>query len=268
MLIDSHCHLNFKAFRKNLDDVLWRAREEGVQKIIVPGADLVSSKRAVELARSYENIYAAVGIHPHHCQEEEQKLKIIKNELRKLAENNKVVAIGECGLDYHQNEKIKSQNCQIDQKLKNLQQEIFLLQLELAREMKLPIIFHCREAQQEIKKVLKNFKNLKGVFHCFSGDEKFLTWVLKKGFYVGFDGNITYQPQWQKIIKIVPKQKILLETDAPFLTPEPLRSQKIFPNRPQNLKIITQFVAQIKGDSFAEIAKCTSQNTTRLFKLD
>lgn len=277
MLIDTHCHLNFKAFRKDLDNTLWKAREASVVRIIVPGADLETSKRAVELARSYETIYAAVGIHPHHAFQVKSlpagqagpKLKV-KSELKKLAQNNKVVAIGECGLDYYPYKKTKEEDYKVNNELKKKQKELFQLQLELARELKLPVIFHCREAHDDIKKCLKvsRFKGLKGVFHCFSGDKKFLQWVLKQGFYVGFDGNITYDEELAKIAKVAPLKRIILETDAPYLTPEPLRSQKIFPNRPENVKIVAKFIATVKGDSFSNIARHTSQNAITLFKLN
>lgn len=250
-----------------MDNTLWKAREAGVAKIIVPGADLETSRRAVELARSYETIYAAVGIHPHHAfQFKSAKLKV-KSELKKLAQRNKVVAIGECGLDYYPYEKTKEEDYQVNNELKKKQKELFLLQLELAKELKLPVIFHCREAHDDMKKSLKvsKFKGLKGVFHCFSGDKKFLQWVLKQGFYVGFDGNITYQEALQKIVKITPLKRVVLETDAPFLIPEPLRGRKIFPNHPENTKIIAEAVAKIRNDSFSKIARQTTKNAERLF---
>ena len=276
MLIDTHAHLNFKAFRKDLDNTLWKAREAGVGRIIVPGADLETSKRAVELARSYETIYAAVGIHPHHAKEiKKLETEKLKENLKRLAKNNKVVAIGECGLDYYQYKKSKdrdyleSDGLKVDKNLKKIQKEIFKIHLELAQALKLPVIFHCREAQEDMKKSLKGlkFKGLKGVFHCFSGDEKFLKWVLKKGFSVGFDGNITYNEKWQKIIKKTPIRKILLETDAPLLIPEPLKSQKKFPNKPENIKVIAEFIAKIKGDSLLRVARQTTKNAKELFQL-
>jgi len=269
MLIDTHAHLNFKAFRKNLDNVLWEASQKGVDKIIVPGADWDSSKKAVTLAKSYKNIYAAVGIHPHHIFEvKSEKLKF-KNELKKLALNNKVVAIGECGLDYFQYEKTKYKDYKVDANFKKKQKEVFALQLKIAQELSLPVILHCRQAHKDMKKIISSkFKNLKrGVFHCFSGDEKFLRWVIKKGFYVGFDGNLTYDKNLVKIATLTPFDKIILETDSPFLIPEPLRSKKIFPNRPENVTIIARFLAKIRNVSFGRVASQTTANAKKLFKL-
>jgi TatD DNase family protein len=264
MLIDTHCHLNFKAFKKNFDNVLWQAQVAGIKKIIVPGADITSSRKAVELARSYHHLYAAVGIHPHHVIGVKDSAI---QELKELAQRNKVVAIGECGLDYHPYKKTKYEDYKIDKNFKKKQKEIFINQLKIAKEVKLPIIIHCREAHLDIKKTinLKKIKGLKGVFHCFSGDKRFLKWVLAKGFYVGFDGNITYDKNLQVIVKIVPLGKILLETDAPFLTPEPLRTKKIFPNKPENVRIVADAVARLKGKSFLEVCKKTTHNAQQLF---
>ena len=271
MLIDTHAHLNFKAFRKNLDNVLWEAIEKGVEEIIVPGTDLDTSKRAVTLSTSYKNIFAPVGIHPHHVCEIKQSEEEIKSVINKLAKNNKVVAIGEIGLDYHEYPKTKYKEYCIDKNFKKKQAEIFMWQMDVARELNLPIIFHNRDANLEIVTLLKKYlskkNSLRGVFHCFSGDKTMLSFVLKQGFFIGFDGNLTYEPNIQKIALQVPLEKILLETDSPFLTPEPLRSKKIFPNRPENITITANFLAQIKKVSVAKIEKVTTQSAKELFKL-
>jgi len=266
MLIDTHAHLNFKAFKKNLDNVLWGAREEGVEEIIVPGTDLETSRKAVELARHYEIIFAAVGIHPHHCNAQYQ-LSNVKTDLTKLAKNNKVVAIGECGLDYYHYEKTKYKDYKVDKEFKKKQKELFQIQLEVAQELKLPVIIHSREAHQDLQKILKakKYKNLNGVFHCFTADKKFLKWALKKGFYIGFDGNITYDQKLLAIVKATPLSRILIETDAPLLLPEPLRSLKKFPNKPENIKIIAEYIARAKNKSFSQVAKKTTANARKLF---
>jgi TatD DNase family protein len=267
MLIDTHCHLNFKAFKKILDQVLWQSSEAGVKKIIVPGSDLESSQKAVNLACHFIHLYAAVGIHPHHI----DKLKIKKgkliNQLKKLAKNNKVVAIGECGLDYYHYPKTKYKNYIVNNKFKNKQIELFKIHLKLAKEMKLPVIIHNRLASLDIQSVINNHQSaISGVFHCFDGDEIFLKWVIKKGFYVGFDGNITYKKSLQNLVKMAPMDRILLETDSPFLTPEPLKSKKNFPNKPENIKIIAREIAKIKGISFITVVKKTTANAQKLFK--
>ena len=270
MLIDTHCHLNFKVFNKIIDQVLWNSSEAGVKKIIVPGTDLESSQKAVNLAKHFVNVYAAVGIHPHHANEVIKQLKIkqLKEKLKELANRKKVVAIGECGLDYYHYPKTKYDGYKVDKNFKKKQKEIFKMQLELAQELNLPVIIHNRQAHDDIKKVLQKATRHapRAVFHCFEGDEKFLNWVLKNGFYIGFDGNITYNKELTEIVKLAPIDKMLLETDSPFLIPEPLRSQKIFPNEPKNVKITAKYIASLKGDSFFNIAKQTTANAEKLFR--
>jgi TatD DNase family protein len=277
MLIDSHCHLNFKAYKKNLREVINNAQSNDVKKIVVPGAKLDSSKKAVEIAQQYDGIYAAVGIHPHHAQEEIVKLlngQAVKNELEKLAKSKKVVAIGECGLDYHQtqNSNVKSQNYNLNLKTKKIQKELFLSQLELANKLHLPVIIHNRDADEDmLKTLITNYQLLitnSGVFHCFMGGDELLTWALNHNFYIGITGLITYNQRVQDIVAKTPLEKLLIETDSPFLTPEPLRTQRIFPNRPENVKIVAQWIAKIKGDSFLKVARVTSKNAIQLFKLD
>lgn len=252
MLVDTHAHLNFQVFKDDLDQVLRQSQKAGIEKIINVGADLDSSQKAVEIAQKYSSCYASVGIHPHHAGEQktgwEQKLK-------QLAQNRKVVAIGECGLDYHSYETGGITNPQT-------QKEVFEKQLNLARELNLPIIFHCRHAQEEILHLIK--VPVTGVFHCFSGDEKFLGQVLKKGFYVGLDGNLTFKnaKDLQEVAKSAPLQRILLETDSPYLTPEPFRGLR---NSPGNVKLIAEFLAQLLDVSFGEVAKVTSDNAQKVF---
>lgn len=273
MLIDTHCHLNFKVFKKNVSNIINQAKSKGVEKIIVPGANWDSSKKAVKLAQEYDEIYAAVGIHPHHAKEvtklTNQQLKI---QLEKLAKNKKVVAIGECGLDYYQYQRTKYQDYKIDEKFKKVQEETFIIQISLAKKLNLPLIIHNRNASNNLLKIINNKKltvtKLKGVFHCFQGNFKLLNWILKNNFFIGITGIITYDKQMQELAKNTPLEKILIETDSPFLTPQPLKSQKPFPNTPENVKIITEWIAKIKGDSFFKIAKQTTKNALQLFKLD
>ena len=269
MLIDTHAHLNFKVFNKIIDQVLWQAGEAGVKKIIVPGTDLESSQKAVNLAKHFVNVYAAIGIHPHHVNKEMKQLAIkqLKEKLKELAKNKKVIAIGECGLDYYHYPKTKYDDYKIDDDFRKKQKELFKMQLELARELKLPVIIHNRQAHDDIKKIVQKAMRHapRAVFHCFEGDEKFLDWVLSKGFYIGFDGNITYDKKLAEIVKLAPIDKILLETDSPFLIPEPLRSRKTFPNEPKNVKITAKYIARLKGDSFFNIAKQTTANAEKLF---
>jgi len=264
-MIDTHAHLNFQAFKDDFEAVLKRAQDEGVEKIINVGADLNSSQKALEIAQKYDNCYASVGIHPHHVEEQE---KGWEGKLKKLAQKSKVVAIGETGLDYHLYRDSGIANPKI-------QKEFFGKQLNLARELNLPVILHCRstfteatvdkDAHDDILGILRAEScKLNAVFHCFSGDQEFLEEVLEMGFYVGFDGNLTFKnaKNLQAVAKIAPLDKILLETDSPFLSPEPLRGLR---NEPGNVKIIAEFLAQLKGISFEQICQITTQNAKKLF---
>lgn len=271
MLIDTHAHLNFQAFRDDFNQVLKRAQEDGVGKIINVGADLDSSEKAVEIAQKHDGLYASVGIHPHHAGNTEstpacrQGRENSLETLKELAQYPKVVAIGEIGLDYRPYE-----NGGITDPQK--QKELFLEQLALANELNLPVIFHCREAHNDILDLLQQYaishklRALHGVFHCFSGNEEFLKKVLGLGFYVGFDGNLTFKnaQNLQEVAKIAPLERILLETDSPYLTPEPLRGLR---NEPKNVKIVAEFLARLKNISFEKIAQVTTQNVKRLFKI-
>lgn len=286
MLIDTHCHLNFKAFEGKVEKAIQRAKKSGVKKIIVPGTNLETSKRAVELTQKYDEIYAAVGIHPHHSKLKTQSSKL-KAKLEKLVKSKKVVAIGECGLDYFQvkNLKFKEQSHSSKLKIKKIQKEIFELQIELAKKLNLPLIIHNRQASKDILKTINNagvkaehprskhrdqqlaISNLRAVFHCFQGSNQLLSWALKNNFYIGITGIVTYNKKMQEIVRKTPLKNILIETDAPFLTPEPIRKTKKWPNEPKNVKIVAERVVKIKGDSFLNIARKTSKNAIQLFKL-
>lgn len=263
MFIDTHCHLNFKAFKKDLNEVINRANNAGVEKIIIPGAKLDSSQRAVEITQEYTNCFAAVGIHPHHVEEYIHKgSQKTQEDLKKLSKNNKVVAIGEIGLDYHQYKDYPS----ISDETKKLQKELFELQLDIAIQGNLPVIIHCREAQNDIIETIKQVKskNLRGVFHCFDGSSEYLNNVLALGFFVGFDGNSTY-PQnahLRDLVQKTPLNRLLLETDAPYLTPVPHRHTR---NEPAYLTLMASCVSEIKQKSIEEIALQTTQNANFLF---
>lgn len=252
-LIDTHAHLDFPQFNKDREEVIQRAQRAGVRVINV-SSHFDTCQKAINLAQKYQGIWAAVGVHPHYAEEIKNQKKL-SQQLKKLAKNPKVVGIGECGLDYHESANVN----------KEKQKELFQTQLKLTQELKLPIIIHCREAFQDTFQIIKPFK-LIGVFHCFSGDENFLEKVLNLGFYVGFDGNVTFKnaPQLQEIARLTPLNRLLVETDCPFLSPEPLRGKR---NEPANVKIIAKFLAKLKGISFEKIAKITTQNAKNLFKI-
>lgn len=258
-LIDTHCHLNFKAFKKDLDNVIKQANLAGVEKIIIPGAKIHSSKLGVEIANKYENTFASVGIHPHHALEE-----INIEEIKILAQNVKVVAIGEIGLDHHQYKNYPPLEA-IDKKK---QVAIFTDQLKIAVDLNKPVIIHCREAQklilETLKNFIKNFGKIRGVFHCFEGDEEFLEQVLSMGFYIGIDGNITYPEtkHLRNVVKNAAKDRLLIETDAPFLTPQNYRGTR---NEPKHLVETLEYLSHFFNIDLIDLADMTTQNSEKLF---
>lgn len=265
-MIDVHCHLNFHSFKDDYDQVIKDAFEAGISKIINVGTKIDSSQKAVELAKDYKNLFAIVGIHPHHTDKVEKGWEIT---LEKLAKNaKKVVAIGETGLDYFS---YKSNNV-VDPKL---QKEVFIKQIELAHKLKLPLQIHNRQAGRDILDILLSHKsyllNPPGMFHCFAGSMEILKKALDLGFYIGFDGNITYSglapgedTDLKDLAKYTPMDRILVETDSPFLTPEPHRGSR---NKPEYAIITGKFIAQIKGTTFQELETKTTANAIKLFNL-
>lgn len=271
MLIDTHCHLNFQAFENDIEEVINSAKKDGVEKIIIPGAKIDSSEKAIAIANKHDGCYAAIGIHPHHIYDYydtssyHSKNEEIKKLLLGLANKNKVIAIGECGLDYFEYQKSVHPENIITPQIKEQQKELLKIHLEVAIECNLPVILHCREAFVDMLPIVEEHnKVLRGVFHCFGGSEKDLEKVLAMGFYVGFDGNITFKnaDNLRFLVKLSPLDKILIETDSPYLTPEPYRGKR---NEPKNVKIVAQCIAQIKNISQEEVEKETTINAVNLF---
>jgi TatD DNase family protein len=264
-MIDSHCHLNFHAFDQDYDEVIKRAKEAGVEIIINTGTSLESSQKAVELAQQYEDLYAIVGIHPHHS---DKVAKGWDKEIDRLAKMPKVVAIGEVGMDFFS---YKSNGIADPKK----QAEVFRRQIEISIENKLPLQIHGRHAGKEILKILKNYEDdllrIPGMFHCFAGNFDYLEKVLAMGFYCGFDGNITYKglapgedTALPDLVKKTPLERLIVETDAPFLTPVPHRGSR---NEPGYVIIVGNSIAEIKNISFAAVEKATTENCKTVFKL-
>lgn len=265
-MIDVHCHLNLKAFTEDYDAVIKRAHKAGVSTIINTGTQVSSSKRAVELAQEYENLYAIVGVHPHHADKPERDWE---EELEELTKQPKVVGIGECGLDYYS---YKS-NGIVEPKQ---QKEVFTKQIELAYKTKLPLQIHNRQAGEDVVDILKNHKsyllNSPGMFHCFAGNMEVLKSALNMGFYIGFDGNVTYDgiakgetTNLKDIAKYTPLNRMLVETDSPFLTPEPHRGKR---NMPEYAIIVGEFIAQLKGIPYSTFDQHITQNAETVFKLN
>lgn len=265
-MIDVHCHLNFHSFEKDYDLIIKQAVEAGIKKIINVGTKLDSSEQAVELAESYENLHAIVGVHPHHADKLEENWI---DKLENIAKSsNKIVGIGECGMDYYS----YRTNAVVDPKL---QREVFVKQVELSLKLKLPLQIHNRLAGKDVVGVLLNYKNelldTPGMFHCFSGSLEHLKRVLDLGFYVGFDGNITYDgiakgedTKLSDLASYAPIDRIVTETDSPFLTPIPLRGSR---NLPQNVIIVGQFLAGLKKIPFEDLERITSRNAKKIFNI-
>lgn len=280
MLIDTHAHLNFAAFNKDRDQVIGRCLDNDTWMINV-GTNLATSQKAVEIAQKYEEgVYAAVGLHPINIDQKpktkDQKQKMEAEDVleenfdfekyKRLAQQEKVVAIGEIGLDYYQKPKTAKKKALF----KQAQKELFLKELELARELNLPVIFHCRMAHQDLREILTSNSQLpsssfRGVIHSFVGSLKELQAYLKLGFYIGYNGIIFKEIEgidFNVLIKATPLAKILVETDCPFLTP-PQRGERR--NEPLFVKDVAERIAEIKGVSFEEVAKATTQNARALF---
>lgn len=270
-LIDTHCHINIKRLYGKREEVVKNAQESGVAACIVPGIDLYSSKLAVELAHEYPGyLFAAVGMHPHAIHEgaiktKEEIMAAIKELEALCRENPNIVAIGECGLDYF------LPHSALNSGEKDLQQFLFKEQLKLAGLYHKPIIIHNREAGSDVIHIVNSFlepQSIKGfVLHCCEPHEDLLKFIEQNNAYLGIDGDVTFSPEKQRFIKKVNLKNLLLETDAPFLLPEPQRSKKMYPNEPKYLLSIAAFVAQLKGVSVADLMQATSNNAKTLFNL-
>ncbi len=269
-MFDTHCHLNFNRFKDILSDVVTAARRGGVSHIVIPGTDVESSQKAVEIAEQYENMYAAVGIHPHHVftvgAHHDAPLLI-----EALLQNPRVVAVGEIGIDCHSYKKTKYEEYAVTEEFLSVQKELFEKQIRLAIAYDKSVIIHNREAKADLLPILSRAwdEKLRGrsVFHCCEPDDELLTFAKEHGMYLGVDGDITYTPAKQEFIKRVPLEMLVLETDAPFLLPEPLRSEKKFPNEPKNLPLIADCIAKILTISTHKLATTTMENSKRLFGL-
>lgn len=255
MLIDTHCHLDFKDFEPDRQDVIDRSREQGVERIINVGSSLGGTERSIRLSEENDFIYASAGIHPHESD------RITEKDMRsfeKFLDAEKIVAVGETGLDYYRNISL------IDS-----QKRLFRALLGLAKKKKLPVIIHNRDAQQDtlgiLKEAMGDFVN--GVMHCFSGDRPFLEKCLAMGMHVSFTCNITFKNAGRSrdMVKLVPMDRLLLETDAPFLAPQVFRGRR---NEPGYVRFLAEEIARIRDMSFEEVAGITTQNAKRLFKLE
>lgn len=275
-MFDTHCHLNFKAFKKTLAEVLARAKEKGIVHIVVPGTDVKTSQKAAEIAENHENIYAAVGIHPHHVYEllNPQTLHSIEDDLKQLKvllSHQKVIAVGEIGMDRHTYEATKYESYTVDERFIDLQKELLEKQIDLAITYKKSLILHNREAKNDLLPILsaKWDSILEGrtVFHCCEPDEELLEFAKKHKMFIGVDGDITYREDKQQFIQKIPLEMLVLETDSPFLLPDPLRAEKKYPNKPENIQLISEYIAGILKIEPKKLQEITAENSMRLFNI-
>jgi TatD DNase family protein len=254
-LIDTHCHLTFDGLIQDIDGVVARSKAAGVTGWLTVGTDMQENQKALELTEKYENMYAAVGIHPHDAKD---LTADTLTELKELAQSKKVVAIGETGLDFHYNFSNQS-----DQK------RAFAAQLTIAKELNLPVIIHCREAFDETMEILDRFGHgLKGVvFHCFSGSAEQAKIVLDYGFYISFTGVVTFKNAelTRQAAEIVPLNRLMLETDCPYMSPEPMRKQKI--NEPALMLHTAKYLAKLKDMDLTDFANAVTATSKTFFDL-
>ena len=252
-MIDSHCHLYFDHFDGRRDDIIEEARQAGVHTIINIGVDLQTSRDSIALAERYDSIYATVGVHPH---DSKTMTADTIDQIKALTRHEKVVAIGEIGLDFYR-----------DHSPRDVQRKAFRRQLELAVETRLPIVIHTREAFRDTVDIVKDFTGSipGGVFHCFPGDADDAFEVIELGFHVSVGGSMTYKnSRMAKMATEVPLESILLETDAPFLTPVPFRGKT---NRPAYVRHVCDKLAELKAIGATEVEKITDRNCQKLFRL-
>ncbi len=254
MLIDSHAHLEMREFDADREEVIRRAGAAGVDRIVTVGTNLNLSGKAAALAEKYENIYATVGVHPHDVAKTDQNTLDALKEL--ICQSKKIVAYGEIGLDFFRN---------ISPREKQL--EMFAQQLELAKELRLPVVIHDREAHRESLETVKSSGVRRGVFHCFSGDYAMAGKCIDLGFYISIPGVVTFDKSGKTrgVVEHVPLSSLLLETDAPYLTPVPHRGKR---NEPAFIIHTAKKVAEIKKISWEDVARQTSLNTMNLFGIE
>jgi len=254
MIIDTHCHLDFEEFDSDRDAVMERASRRGVTHFINVGSSLEGSRKSVSLASRHENIFATVGIHPHHAGRADENALA---EIEKLAGDKNVVAIGEVGLDYFKSPASRDK-----------QKELFIKFIELSERHRLPLVIHNRDAADDTLDILRNKCRIpvRGVMHCFSGDEKFLKKTLNMGLFVSFTCNLTFKNagRLREVAKSVPHGRILLETDAPFLAPQAKRGKR---NEPAYITELSDVLSNLLGLPKGEIEKITTENAKKFFKL-
>ena len=251
MLTDTHCHLFYDDLKKDLSAVINRAKEMGVDRFICVATNLEDAQESRSLAEAYTNIFASAGIHPHDAKDAPDNYV---DRIYQLLNHNKMVAVGEIGLDYFRN--LSDRETQIS---------VFRQQMEIAQDIGLPIIFHNREADDDVVKILSDFPNVRGVAHCFSSSIETAKKFIDLGYYISFSGNITFKNSHLPDVALqLPLERILIETDCPYLSPVPHRGK---PNEPGRVRFVAEKLAEIHGVLLDDIGYKTSANATKLFGL-
>lgn len=251
-MIDTHTHINMIE-SISIEEILNNAKENGIEKVIVPSANPKDFPEIVELINKYDNVYGMLGVHPSDAKDWDDSLI---NQIKDLCNNKKIVAIGEIGLDYYW-----------DKSFNDLQKDVFIKQIKLANELNLPLDVHDREAHKDTFDILKQYNiNSKVVMHCFSGSVEFAKECVKEGYYLGIGGVVTFKNaiKMKEVAKHIPLEYIILETDAPYLTPVPYRGTE---NQPAYVKYVAEEIAKLKEISYEEVKNITTSNAERIFNL-
>jgi len=251
-MIDTHCHLTDPRLFERLEDVLARCAAAGVDRIVTIGTDIEDDRAAIEVCRGHSNVRCAIGIHPNYSADAKvEDVQIV----RELQSDPTVLAIGEMGLDYH-----------YDRATPAHQRAIFEAQLQLARDVKKPVVIHCREAVDDTLAIMRDFSEVPAVFHCFTGTREEASRIVAAGYLLGFTGVVTFKKndELREVVRATPTERILVETDAPYLTPEPVR--KIKTNEPSFVVHTAKVVGEVKGLTYEEIDRITSENARRFYR--
>lgn len=255
-LFDSHSHYNDEKFEIDREQIIKETLSNGVSNFIVAGYNITGSKKAIKIAKEYEQVYTTAGISPNDVDDIKNNINESILEIEEIAKNKKVVAIGEIGLDYYWSKENKE-----------LQKEIFIKQIQIANKLNLPIVIHTRDAFIDTIEILKqNNVNQKGVFHCCPLNQELVKEAVKLGYYISLSGVITFKnaKNVEEIINLIPEDKLLIETDSPYLAPEPIRGTR---NNCMNVKYVAEKIAKIKNKTIEEIAELTNQNAKRIFRI-
>ena len=248
-LIDTHAHIYYDDFTGRMDDIIRASANNGVEKIISIGVDLKSSEKCIKLAEKYESVFATCGIHPH---EADKTPKGYLYELEQFYEHQKVVAVGEIGLDYH-----------YDFSDRKTQRKIYNEQLEMANSLDIPAVVHCRQSDDDILGGIQESDHSYGVIHCFSSGLDFAAKILETGFHLSFTGMITFVKELEEVVREVSLSKMMVETDSPYLSPKPHRGKQ---NEPANVLYVAEKIAELKEISLEEVAESTTRTALQLFK--